>query len=371
MTAETLGFDTDVERISLVERAADEKVNWKASTAFIAVHFAPLAALFFGVTVKSVVIAVTIFYLRMFFITAGYHRYFSHRSYKLGRTAQFIMAFGGTTAAQKGPLWWAANHRHHHRYSDTPEDIHSPQKGFLWSHVGWILCDKFKGYDSEAIKDFSKYPELVWLNRNDWVGPVSLGATCFFIGGFPGLIGFFASTIALWHCTFFINSLAHVMGHRRYVTTDTSRNSFLLAALTLGEGWHNNHHYHQSSARQGFFWWEYDISFYVLKMLSWVGIVKDLRVPTKAEKATGRLRDGFLDIGVFRARIGKLEKALAKTRVRAARRFGLLRDGGSERIAALIEAEHKSLDRLVHATREGAESLALLNRKERLGVLSD
>jgi stearoyl-CoA desaturase (delta-9 desaturase) len=227
-----------------------------------------------------VALFVVMFFSRSIFVTAAYHRYFSHKSYKLNRFWQFVFAFMAQSSAQKGALWWAANHRHHHRYSDTEQDLHSPLKGFWWSHVGWILADKYKPTDYAAIKDFAKFPELVWLNKHDWVGPWAFGVTAYLIGGWPGLVvGFFWSTVLLWHTTFLVNSAAHVFGRRRYETGDTSRNSLLIALVTGGEGWHNNHHHYQASARQGFFWWEIDMTWYFLKALSWVGIVKDLKVP--------------------------------------------------------------------------------------------
>jgi len=261
-------------------RAPDERVNWVSSIPFFLIHVACLAAIFTGVTWTAIALCLGLFWARMFFITAGYHRYFSHKSYKLGRFAQFVMAFGAQSSAQKGALWWAAHHRDHHRFSDTDKDIHSPRKGFWWSHVGWILCDRYGPTKYDGIKDFAKFPELVWLNKHDWVAPWSLAVVCYLIGGWSGLVvGFFWSTVLLWHSTFTVNSVAHVFGRRRYDTTDTSRNSLLVALLTGGEGWHNNHHHYPSSARQGFFWWEIDITYYGLKMLSWVGIVKDLRRP--------------------------------------------------------------------------------------------
>jgi stearoyl-CoA desaturase (delta-9 desaturase) len=261
-------------------RAPDERVNWVSSIPFFLIHVACLAAFFTGVTVTSIVLCLGLFWARMFFITAGYHRYFAHKSYKLGRVSQFVMAFGAETSAQKGALWWAAHHRDHHRFSDTDKDIHSPRKGFWWSHVGWILCDRYGPTKYDGIKDFARYPELVWLNKHDWIAPWSLAVVCYLIGGWSGLVvGFFWSTVLLWHATFTVNSVAHVFGRRRYDTTDTSRNSLLVALLTGGEGWHNNHHHYPSSARQGFFWWEIDVTYYGLKALSWVGIVKDLRRP--------------------------------------------------------------------------------------------
>jgi len=258
--------------------APNEHINKRSSIPFIALHFLPLLAIFTGVTWTAVWLAVSLYFIRMLAITGGYHRFFAHRSYKLKRVPQFILAFVGSTSAQKGPLWWAAHHRAHHKYADTERDIHSPIRGFWWSHVGWILCDKFNKTDSDAIKDFTKYPELVWLDKHDWVGPWALGVACWLIGGWSGLlIGFFLSTIVLWHATFTVNSLAHVFGRRDYETKDTSRNSMLIALITGGEGWHNNHHRYPWSARQGFRWWQIDTTYYVLRAFSWVGIVRDLR----------------------------------------------------------------------------------------------
>jgi stearoyl-CoA desaturase (delta-9 desaturase) len=259
-------------------RDPDDKLNVVSSLTFFALHLLPLLAIFTGVSRTAVILAIVTYTTRMFFITAGYHRYFSHKSYKLNRVNQFLLAFGGTMASQKGPLWWAAHHRNHHRFSDTERDVHSPKRGFWWSHVGWILCDKYNQADLTQIRDFEKYPELRFINKHDWIGPWVLGATCYLIGGWSGLlIGFFASTVLLWHTTFTVNSVAHVMGRRAYETTDTSRNTLLVALATGGEGWHNNHHRYPWSARQGFRWWQIDMTYYVLRALSWIGIVRDLR----------------------------------------------------------------------------------------------
>lgn len=263
-----------------VRRSADERVNVRSSVPFFLLHLLPLLAFVTGVTMTAVMVLLVTFFGRMFFITAGYHRYFAHRSYKLRRSVQFVMAFGGGTASQRGVLWWAGYHRRHHRDADTDRDVHSPRKGFWWSHVGWILCDKYSATDTDAIKDFARYPELRFLDRHDWIAPWALGVACWVIAGWSGLVvGFFLSTVLLWHCTFTVNSLAHVFGRRRYDTPDTSRNSLLIALLTGGEGWHNNHHHYQSAARQGFFWWEIDVTYYALRLLRCVGIVHDLREP--------------------------------------------------------------------------------------------
>jgi stearoyl-CoA desaturase (delta-9 desaturase) len=217
--------------------------------------------------------------VRMFFVTAGYHRYFSHRSFKTSRWFQFVIAFMAMSSSQKGVLWWAAHHRHHHRFSDEDEDVHSPTLfGFFWAHIGWILSDKYNDTRLHYIGDFAKFPELRWLDKYYLVAPTVLGVTLWLLGGW-GLFawGFCLSTVMLWHGTFTINSLSHLFGNRRYETTDTSRNNWLLALVTLGEGWHNNHHHYMAAARQGFYWWEVDITYYGLKLLASLGLIRELR----------------------------------------------------------------------------------------------
>ena len=285
-----------------IPRSPEERVDWLGTLPFILVHLAPLAALWTGVRAFDVVLCVALYFVRMFFITAGYHRYFSHRSYRVGRVMQFVLAFGGCTAAQKGPLWWSAHHRHHHRYSDQPEDVHSPKKGFWWSHVGWIVCRKYDATEIDRVPDLARYPELRFLNRFYLLPPTLLGIGCFLAGGWSALwIGFFLSTVLTFHGTFAINSLTHLFGRRRYVTTDTSRNSLILALLTLGEGWHNNHHYYQASAKQGFFWWEVDVSYGVLKSLAWLGLVRDLRTPPQRVLDSNRVSADNPDVGMLAA----------------------------------------------------------------------
>jgi len=219
------------------------------------------------------------YYLRMFGVTGGYHRYFSHRSFKLNRFWQFCLGFLAQTSGQKGVLWWAAHHRDHHLNSDRKEDLHSPvHEGFWWSHLGWILSDEYDDYDPRRIADFSRFRELRWLNRFHLVPTVIYGAGMYFVGGWDVFVwGFCFSTVALYHGTFLINSLSHIWGTRRFATPDESRNNFLLALLTMGEGWHNNHHYFMSSVRQGIRWWEVDPTYYVLRGLSWLRIARDLR----------------------------------------------------------------------------------------------
>jgi stearoyl-CoA desaturase (delta-9 desaturase) len=264
--------------------AEHNDIIYPSAIPFVLVHLACFGAIWSGVTWTSVVICVALYWLRMFAVGAGYHRYFSHRAYATSRVFQFVLAFLAQSTAQKSVLWWAAKHRHHHLHSDTTQDVHSPRHtGFLYSHVGWIFARQHGATDLVKIDDFARYPELLWLHKLELAPPFALALLCFAIEGWPGLfVGFFWSTVLLYHGTFCINSLAHVKGRKRYVTGDDSRNNWLLAIFTMGEGWHNNHHAYQSSVRQGFRWWEFDPTFYILTVLSWIGVVWDMKKPAHA-----------------------------------------------------------------------------------------
>ena len=255
---------------------------------FVGVHLMGLFVLQTGTRWEWVILAVASYYLRMFAVTAGYHRFFAHRAFKTSRVLQFGLAFLAMTSAQKGVLWWAAHHRHHHKHSDGKEDVHSPiQTGFWYSHLGWIFTRGSQRTDFDQVKDFARYPEIRLLDRYYLIPPTAYAVVMYALLGFPGLIwGFFVPTIVLYHCTFFINSLTHMFGRVRYASNDGSKNSFVLAVLCCGEGWHNNHHYYQSAVNQGWFWWEVDLSYYILTMLSWVGVVWDLRAPPDHIKAS-------------------------------------------------------------------------------------
>ncbi|NKB81338.1 MAG: acyl-CoA desaturase [Nitrospirales bacterium] len=259
---------------------------------FIGLHVAVLAVFWVGWSPIAITTAVGLYVVRMFAITGFYHRYFSHRSYRTSRWMQFVFAFIGASAVQRGPLWWAANHRIHHSHADQPADVHSPmQHGLWWSHVGWLLTHDQRSTKLKYVKDFSRYPELRFLDRFDVLVPLILAGSLFLFGGWlehvhPNLgtsawqmltWGFVISTVALWHGTFTINSLSHRFGRRRYATPDTSRNNFALAILTFGEGWHNNHHQYPTSTRQGFQWWEVDITYYLLRGFQLCGLIWDIR----------------------------------------------------------------------------------------------
>jgi len=263
---------------------AQSDIIYPSIIPFLLVHVTGIAAIWTGITPTAVALCVALYWLRIFAIGAGYHRYFSHRAYATSRAFQFVLAVLSQSTAQKSVLWWAVKHRHHHLHSDTEADVHSPlRKGFLYSHIGWVFTREHDEADLAKIADFARYPELMWLHKHELVPAVVLAVLCFVIGGWSGLVvGFFWSTMLVYHATFCINSLAHVRGRKRYVTGDESRNNWLLAIFTMGEGWHNNHHAFQSSVRQGFRWWEIDPTFYILKGLSFIGLVWDVKTPPAA-----------------------------------------------------------------------------------------
>lgn len=282
-----------------------EAIDWSRIVPFILLHLACLFVFSVGWSVTALVCCFLMYFIRMFAITAFYHRYFSHRAFRTSRTAQFIFAVIGASATQRGPLWWAAHHRHHHIHSDTDLDVHSPKKGFLWSHMGWFLSRKHFQTQQHYIKDLIKYPELLWLDRFDLIVPILTALLLFIIGecfavflpelntnGWQLLVwGYFVSTILLIHATLSINSLAHQVGSKPFPTKDNSRNNWLLALITLGEGWHNNHHFAPGCARQGFSWWQLDISYYLLKCLNYLGIIWELKpIPMKVAKYQHQLQ---------------------------------------------------------------------------------
>ena len=281
-------FDASVEP----ESGRDpDRIDWLRALPFIAMHVACVGVFWVGISPVALAIALALYCVRMFAITAFYHRYFAHKTFRTSRAIQFVFAAIASSSAQRGPLWWAAHHRNHHRHADTGQDLHSPSRGFWRSHVGWFLTRRGFRTDWNVIPDFGRFPELRFLDRFDIVAPAAL-AVCLYLTGHgleqshPGLHtsgaqlliwGFFVSTVVLFHATFTINSLAHTFGHRRYTTRDTSRKNWWLAVITFGEGWHNNHHFFPGSAQQGFLWWEVDLTYYLLRTLSTLGIVRDIK----------------------------------------------------------------------------------------------
>lgn len=283
--------------------SAPDRIDWLRVLPFIGMHLACLLVFVVGVSWFAVAVALALYAVRMFAITGFYHRYFAHKAFRTSRPMQFLFAVLGASSVQRGPLWWAAHHRNHHRHSDTALDVHSPVTGsFLRSHMGWFLTRNGFRTDRSVIRDLERFPELRLLDRFDILVPVLLAAALFGLGAAlerlaPGLgtsgpqllvWGFFVSTVALFHATFTINSLAHRWGSRRFQTRDNSRNNWLLALITFGEGWHNNHHHFPGSARQGFRWWEVDLTYYGLRLLAAVGLVWDLKPIPEALKRVRR-----------------------------------------------------------------------------------
>ncbi|MEO8376357.1 MAG: acyl-CoA desaturase [Candidatus Sumerlaeota bacterium] len=297
----------DSHRYSVVTDGSESnEVDWLRVIPFFALHVACIGVLWTGISATAAIVAIALYVIRMFAITGFYHRYFSHRAFKTSRGFQFAMAVVGNSSVQRGPLWWAAHHRHHHKHSDSEVDEHSPHAhSFLWSHMLWFMTPKNFHTNMKSVPDLAKFRELCFLDRFDWLVPLLLAAGLFALGtglemfapslGTNGpqlfIVGFFISTVAVFHCTCFINSLAHVMGKTRFDTGDHSRNSLLLALLTFGEGWHNNHHHYPSSARQGFYWREIDLTYGVLKFLEKLGIVWDMNPVPERILAEGREAD--------------------------------------------------------------------------------
>lgn len=241
------------------------------------VHAGALAVLFTGGTTTEWLLLPLLAYLRGIFVTVGYHRYFAHRSFKTSRAVQLVLACLSCASLQQGPLWWAVYHRRHHRHTDKPGDPHSPHAGgFWWAYCGWLFIPLDP--DWQAVSDLRRYPELVWLERL-WQAPgLLLAGLCWWLGGWGCLcIDFCLSAVVAFQMTFLVNTLAHLVGSRRYPTGGESRNNFLLALLTQGEGWHNNHHHYPPAAQYGFFWWEVDGGFRLIRVLERLGLVWGVR----------------------------------------------------------------------------------------------
>jgi stearoyl-CoA desaturase (delta-9 desaturase) len=256
-----------------------------------AVHAACLALLWIPIQATDIYLFIVMLSVRGLAITVGYHRYFSHHSFKTSRPVQFVLGFLACSALQMGPLWWAAHHRHHHHHADDPDDIHSPKHGFLWSHFLWAYTLRVMQPDWKTVRDFSKFPEIRFLEKCCHVPGLVLAGLCWFVGGWGGLVmGFCLSTVVLYFITNTVNSIGHIVGSRNFPTRDNSRNSFVLGILALGDGWHNNHHHYPKSARHGFFWWEFDSSYRVIVLLKWLGLVWDVHTVPEAVKREVQLR---------------------------------------------------------------------------------
>lgn len=259
------------------------------------VHFATLGVFFVPWNGRIVLWAAITYFFRVFAWEAGSHRYFSHRSYKTSRVFQSVLAVLAAASGQRGPIWWAASHRAHHRTSDTPDDPHSPvHRGFWHAHLGWVLDSGNADTNLDHAKDLARFPELVWINKYHYVFPYILLLAIFCVGQYTNAFGatgqglaatfwiFFLSTVLSLHATFAVNTLTHgikpgLINQRRYATDDTTTNNWLLCIPTMGASWHNNHHRYMNAARAGFHWWQLDLAYLVLRVLAALRIVWDLK----------------------------------------------------------------------------------------------
>lgn len=281
-----------VENKYLSTQLHGKEIDWGRVIPYIIIHLLVFSIFFVGFSFAAFAVFIVMYVIRMFAITGFYHRYFSHKTFKTSRLLQFIFAVIGASAVQRGPIWWAAHHREHHMHSDTIHDKHSPKAhSFFWSHTGWFLTKANFLTHTKMVKELSRYPELRLIDRFDIVVPIVTCIVLYFSGewmftyypeyntnGLQLVVwGFIFSTVILYHSTFLVNSVAHLWGKRRYATDDSSRNNFFIAILTFGEGWHNNHHHFPGSARQGFYWWEIDLTYYILRVMSFFGLIWDIR----------------------------------------------------------------------------------------------
>ncbi|HEY1909661.1 MAG TPA: fatty acid desaturase [Vicinamibacterales bacterium] len=235
-------------------------------------------------------------FVRALGLTLMYHRYYAHRAFKMNRGARFVWTLIGTAAMQKGPIWWAGHHVMHHKFADREGDPHSPMiSGFYYAHVGWFLHDtKFDQLDASnpVVRDFGKFPEIAWLEKYFIIPPTVMAVAMYLYGGWPWLVyGFCLPTMTLAHATFCINTVNHLFGSRRFETMDDSRNNPITAFFAVGEGWHNNHHRYQRAARNGFYWWEFDLTWYTMKAMAALGLVWDMQpVPARIYEEARQLK---------------------------------------------------------------------------------
>ena len=279
------------ERFDVLPNAIQIVVFWSIQVSALLVFVVPFRWPLIGLWAAS-------HFVRAIGLTLIFHRYLAHRAFRMNRGARFVWTFIGTAAMQKGPLWWAGHHVNHHRYADREGDPHSPAiSGFYYAHIGWFLNDTRHDHlppTNPVIRDFSKDREIAWLERFYFFPPLLLAIALYLAGGFPWVVwGFCLPTMTLAHATFAINTINHLSGSRRFETRDESRNNAFTAFFAAGEGWHNNHHRYQRAARNGFYWWEFDPTWYVIRAMAAVGLVWDIQaVPERiyAEARANRAR---------------------------------------------------------------------------------
>ena len=272
---------------------ADNEINWVTASFMVAFHLGAIVALFFF-SWKALAVAVFLNWVSgSLGIGMGYHRLLTHRGYKTPKWVEYFLTTCATLALEGGPIFWVATHRIHHQYSDKEGDPHSPIDGKWWAHAGWILMGKSMHHDTTTlaryVPDLAKDKFHIWITKYNYVPMIVLGVVLFAIGGLPFLLwGVFFRTVFGLHSTWLVNSATHSWGTRRYQTRDLSTNSWWVALLSFGEGWHNNHHAHPVSARHGLAWYEVDFNWYGICALRALGLAKDIhriKLPEKNKAA--------------------------------------------------------------------------------------
>ncbi|MEO0687919.1 MAG: fatty acid desaturase, partial [Cyanobacteria bacterium J06649_11] len=246
-------------------------LNWLHITFFVGLHFGILLAPFPSFfSWKALGVALLLYWVTGGLgITLGFHRLITHRSFQTPKWLEYVLAFCGTLACQGGPIAWVGMHRIHHLHSDQELDPHDSNKGFFWSHIGWMFYHSPRFADVPRFtKDIKDDPFYMFLEKNMLLIQIALGLLLLAIGGWSFVVwGIFVRLIFVWHCTWFVNSATHKFGYKTYDSKDHSTNCWWVALLTYGEGWHNNHHAFQYSARHGLQWWEIDLTWMTIQLL--------------------------------------------------------------------------------------------------------
>jgi len=259
------------------QHAKSNKIQWVTLTTVTIFHILALWALFTFSWQNLIAAAVTWWIAGSWGIGMGYHRLLTHGGFKTPKWMEYFLTFCGTLGLQSGAITWVTTHRIHHAFTETENDPHSPRGGTFWSHVGWILQGTAQNQTEATKKRFA--PDLmkdkvhVFMNEYYWVTPIIGAVVLFAIGGWSMVLwGTFLRQVIGWHSTWLVNSATHLWGTRRFETHDDSRNNGLIAALTFGEGWHNNHHANPRSAKHGLTWYEFDVNWVQIKFLEKIGL---------------------------------------------------------------------------------------------------
>jgi fatty-acid desaturase len=268
------------EVITLSDR---NKPNWLTIIVLALFHIGAAAALFMF-SWKALIVSAVLYWMTICLgISMGYHRLHTQQSYRVPLALEYFFAVCGSLTLEGGPIFWVATHRIHHQKADQAGDPHSPREGAWWSHAGWIIFGEANHNKTRLMAkytpDLARHRFYVWLNNYHWVPMVVLGAILFAMGGIPMMLwGICLRVVVGLHATWLVNSATHLWGSRRFATKDDSRNSWWVALLTFGEGWHNNHHAHPTSARHGLAWYEFDPSWLQISLLKFLGIAKSIRI---------------------------------------------------------------------------------------------